>query len=774
MMTEMTRYKHQTDFEDDCSSVGSGRTEDMSTGTTRVRYHMGSHYWRSRTKLEKLLLVGWGVLILTVTILVAIIHSQATKSSHFILTDHDSLFNTCLTEECVMITGRVLERMNLSANPCEDFYSYACGGWIATSIKPEGKPAWGTLGKLASDNQVAIRRALESDSVSPSMSEEKAKLFYRSCLDSNDTIERRGAQPILDILLKIGGWSIYGNWSAKGYDFRRDIILSQVEYNSGALFAWGVAENDKNSNKYVLEFDQGGLLLPARDYYLNESEKAVAEAYVKYMTKIGVLLGAEENQSRVVAEDILAFETELARISTPDDERRDDEKLYHNMTLNELTRSAPFIDWTIFVNSAFKKINQKLYSKEEVVVYAPEYLEQLSQFIFNKTATEQGNTSIHNYLTWHIVKNHIAYLSREFREAYSILEKAQVGISGGEESWRECVAATDAAIGPAVGAMYIRSSFSEQDKKMASEMLEGIRKAFRRGLNSVPWMDGKTKLAALEKADHISDMIGYPEYILDPKELDHKFEDLEFSEDMFFENNMNVTLFKVKENLRRLFEPVNKTKWDMTPPTVNAYYSPTRNSIVFPAGILQPPLFDKRNPPSLNYGAVGVVMGHELSHAFDDQGRKYDKNGNLHSWWEPITTEQFNKRTQCMIAQYSNYSLCDEHLKGRLTLGENIADNGGLKASFQAYSEWAKQHPQHEQMLPGLNLTPPQMFFLGFGQVWCSAMTKEIAHLEILRDSHVLPEFRVRGSLSNSHEFAHAYNCPVGSKMNPKKKCVVW
>ncbi|KAB7498346.1 Endothelin-converting enzyme 1 [Armadillidium nasatum] len=645
----------------------------MSTGTTRVRYHMGSHYWRSRTKLEKLLLVGWGVLILTVTILVAIIHSQATKSSHFILTDHGSRAE----------------------------YDKSHGGVL--------------------------------------------------------------------FLQKIGGWSIYGNWSAKGYDFRRDIILSQVEYNSGALFAWGVAENDKNSNKYVLEFDQGGLLLPARDYYLNESEKAVAEAYVKYMTKIGVLLGAEENQSRVVAEDILAFETELARISTPDDERRDDEKLYHNMTLNELTRRAP-IDWTTFVNSAFKKINRLLSSKEEVVVYAPEYLEQLSQFLFNKTATEQGNTSIHNYLTWHIVKNHIAYLSREFREAYSILEKAQVGISGGEESWRECVAATDAAIGPAVGAMYIRSSFSEQDKKMASEMLEGIRKAFRRGLNSVPWMDGKTKLAALEKADHISDMIGYPEYILDPKELDHKFEDLEFSEDTFFENNMNVTLFKVKENLRRLFEPVNKTKWDMTPPTVNAYYSPTRNSIVFPAGILQPPLFDKRNPPSLNYGAVGVVMGHELSHAFDDQAENMTKNGNLHSWWEPITTEQFNKRTQCMIAQYSNYSLCDEHLKGRLTLGENIADNGGLKASFQAYSEWAKQHPQHEQMLPGLNLTPPQMFFLGFGQVWCSAMTKEIAHLEILRDSHVLPEFRVRGSLSNSHEFAHAYNCPCWIQNEPQKE----
>ncbi|XP_050713079.1 endothelin-converting enzyme homolog isoform X3 [Eriocheir sinensis] len=678
----------------------------------------------------------------------------------------------CLTPECVMVSGAVLSNMNHSVEPCDNFYQYACGGWVAKNPIPEGKPMWGTLNKLAADNNIILRRALESNSTLESKAEEKARIFYKSCIDVNKTIETLGAKPVKSIIENMGGWSITKNWSTANYNLTKDVIASKVTYFSDALFSWRVSEDYKNSSSHVLLFDEGGLGLPARNYYLNESDKDVVDAYVEYITRIGVLLGGQENTSRQAAQGIVEFERKLANISTPDDLRKDDNDHYNPMKIDDLSKLAPFMDWKEFINSAFTEVNIHLHGDRKVVVYAPEFLKNLTIILNETKESEEGIIDLHNYLVWQVVQNHVDFLSQEFQEAAKVMEKALMGVVGTDEVWRECVMQTSNALGKPVGAMFVREAFGKELKKMAKDMINRVRVSFEENLKSVTWMDKETQDKAIEKAMDITEMIGYPDYILRSKELDKEFQSLKIMENTYFQNNINIRKFTMNKELARINKPVNKTRWDMSPPTVNAYYSPSRNDIVFPAGILQAPFFHSKNPKALNYGTVGVVMGHELVHAFDDQGRKYDKDGNLHSWWRNETAEKFNELSHCFEGQYSSYEFLGEHLNGKLTLGENIADNGGLKASYQAYKKWLKEHGP-EESLPGIQ-SNDQLFFLGFAQVWCSAITKEAAHLEILKDSHVPGEFRVFGSLTNSEDFGKAFHCKKGSNMNPKKKCQVW
>ncbi|CAL4079831.1 unnamed protein product, partial [Meganyctiphanes norvegica] len=588
MMTEMTRYKQQTNLEDDdASSVGSARTEELPTGTTHIHYHMGSHWWKSRTGLEKALLVGWFLLLLVVTVLVALLHLQSDTPKlmvHTVLhpsgiSSDSSLINKnqCLSRDCVMIAGDVLSSMDPTVDPCEDFYQYACGGWMTKNPIPEGKPIWGTLNKLSSDNQVIMRHALESSEKAHCDAEEKAKIFYKSCMDANQTIENLGPKPLQELIKKSGGWSVKERWKPPAnYSILDDLIVTKIQYGSSALFSWGVEADDKNSTRHILQFDQGGLTLPARNYYLNESEKAVQNAYVDYISKIVVLLGGIKKIGDEVANDVMEVEKEIAEITMPDDERREDDKLYHLSTLSNLTNMAPFIDWTKFVKTAFQKINKPIFDSEEIVVYAPSFLQNLTNIIDTYSSTTEGKVKLHNYVIWHMAKNYVGFLSRNFRDAAKDLEKAQMGVAGTEEVWRECVAATDAALGPALGAMYVRSAFKGHSKDLAQDMITRIRKSFIESLASVPWMDKLTKKAAIEKATAIYEMIGYPDYILDQTELDKKFADLRIKENEFFANNVRVNTFSIKDHLKRLSKQVNKTRWDMTPPTVNAYYSPTK------------------------------------------------------------------------------------------------------------------------------------------------------------------------------------------------------
>ncbi|GAB6026306.1 Peptidase M13 [Chamberlinius hualienensis] len=782
----MTKYK-RTDFdEDETSSNGSVLTESVipSLGPTRIVYNKGNDLWNSRSLLEKCLIVLSVLLIFVVIILSSLVSFlRKPQPIRVIYVDHHNQTsnttttgsNLCLSPECITVASSIINAMDLKINPCDDFYQYACGGWVKANPIPEGKSIWGTFGKLWQENQLVMKNVLEKNlSATAGSAERKAQIYYLSCMDRNSTIEKLGSKPMIDLIKQIGGWNISGQFDIKKWSLQKTLEIVHNVYNMGGLFSWAVGEDDRNSSTHVMQIDQGGLTLPTRDYYLNKSaDDKVLVAYLTYMTDVGVILGGEENSTRDQMKKVIDLEIEIANITIPSYERRNEEKLYHKMNISDLTHLASFLNWVQYFNSAFKSVNRTIVPSDDIVVYAPDFLTNLTMIIERYHSSDEGKIVLNNYLMWQVIRPLVPALSKPFRDAAKILQKALIGTEGGEEPWRFCVSDTNNVIGFALGAMFVREVFHGESKPVAEEMIEDIRTAFKKNLDQLDWMDSKTKQLAKEKADAISDMIGFPDYILNTSELDKKYADVQFNKSEYFANNIAIIEFDLQKNLERLGKPVNASRWGMSPPTVNAYYTPTKNQIVFPAGILQAPFYDISYPRSLNFGAMGVVMGHELTHAFDDQGGGYDKFGNLHQWWENSTMEQFQKRTQCMVDQYSNYTENGENLNGRQTLGENIADNGGIKAAFKAYEDWILLKGE-ELPLPGVNLTHRQLFFIGFSQVWCSSSTSQATHLQIVNDPHSLSKFRVLGTLKNSYDFANNFNCTVGSSMNPAKKCEIW
>jgi len=772
----MTRYK-KADFEEDISSIGSVQlTEGVSSTATHIRYHTGTSLWKTRTLLEKCLLLGIASLVLVIFVLMMALNASRRDSGLHFLHVNTKEDPYCLTETCIRTAASLISSIDRGVNPCDDFYQFACGNWVKANPIPDGKSMWGTFIKLDQQNQLIVKTSLEKpfDDLK-SKAEKKAKLYYMSCMDVNETIEELGAKPMLDLLKEVGGWNISGEFNISTWNLQRTLHILQNHYNMGGLFSWAVQEDDRNSSLHIIQVDQGGLTLPTRDTYLNTTaNEKILHAYLDYMTEIGVLLGgADRNSTRDQMKAVIQFETRLAEITIPPDERRDEEKMYNLMAIAELQDLAPFMSWIDYFIDALRNVRKKVTDKEKIVVYAPKYLSNLTVVMNDYMATTEGNITINNYLVWQTVRTLTSCLSRPFRDAYKGLRKALVGTEGGEEPWRYCVTDTNNVLGFAVGAMYVREVFQGKSKAMAQEMIDEVKTAFKENLKDLEWMDEETRRLAEEKADAITDMIGFPDYILDPKQLDEKYRDLDVNEDKYFMNNLYANQYTLKQNLMKLGRPVNKTRWNMTPPTVNAYYTPTRNQIAFPAGILQAPFFDVNHQRALNFGAMGVVMGHELTHAFDDQGREYDKFGNMHQWWNNKTIEKFKKQADCVVQQYSKYEANGKHINGKQTLGENIADNGGLKAAFRAYLDWASRNPE-EPPLPALNMTHQQLFFLSFAQVWCSASTEEATNLQVEKDAHATPKFRVVGSLSNFPEFARVYQCTEGSTMNPKEKCEVW
>ncbi|XP_043262342.1 endothelin-converting enzyme homolog isoform X2 [Colletes gigas] len=790
MSVKMMMYK-QAEFEDeDNSSIGSValNSEGISTSATHIRYRSGTSLWRARSTLERCLFIICAGLLLMVVLLSIVISSKNGWNEAQILhvTSHGEVFSRsretlisdgtyCLTEHCVTVAASSINSIDRSVDPCEDFYEYACGGWIKKNPIPDGNSMWGTFSKLEQDNQLVVKNVLEKPmSDMKSKAEKKAKYYFLSCMDANDTIETLGAKPMLDLLDTIGGWNVSGKFNLSAWSLQNSMQLLQNVYNMDGLFTWAVNEDDRNSTRHIIQIDQGGLTLPTADNYLNVTENGkVLLAYLDYMTKIGVLLGGERNSTRSQMREVIEFETKLAKIMTPLEERRDEEKLYNLMSLDELQRKAPFMSWVDYFQNATHLVNKKINSKTMIVNFAPEYFVKLSKLVLEYNETNSGKVVLNNYLVWQTVRSLTGCLSKPFRDAYKGLKKALIGSEGREEQWRYCVSDTNNVMGFAIGAMFVRDVFHGKSKPMAEKMIDQVRRAFTKNLKNLDWMDADTRRAAEEKANAITDMIGFPNFILNPSELDNLYKDLTIKQNEYFQNNIQVNKYNLRKNLEKLDQPVNKTTWIMTPPTVNAYYRPTKNQMVFPAGILQSPFYDMENPNSLNFGGIGVVMGHELTHAFDDQGREYDLHGNLNQWWNNATIERFKNRTECFVEQYNSFEVHGRHVNGRQTLGENIADNGGLKAAYHAYITKPKSY-KDQLPLPGLNLTHRQLFFLNFAQVWCSAATSEAIALQIEKDSHCPPKYRVIGPLSNLPEFATEFNCSNGSRMNPVHKCEVW
>ncbi|XP_037844429.2 endothelin-converting enzyme 2 isoform X2 [Chlorocebus sabaeus] len=674
----------------------------------------------SRTQLE---LVLAGVSLLLAALLLGCLVALGVQSHR------DPSHSTCLTEACIRVAGKILESLDRGVSPCEDFYQFSCGGWIQRNPLPDGRSRWNTFNSLWDQNQAILKHLLENTTFnSSSEAERKTQRFYLSCLQV-ERIEELGAQPLRDLIDKIGGWNITGPWDQD--NFMEVLKAVAGTYRATPFFTIYISADSKSSNSNVIQVDQSGLFLPSRDYYLNRTaNEKVLTAYLDYMEELGMLLGGRPTSTREQMQQVLELEIQLANITVPQDQRRDEEKIYHKMSISELQALAPSMDWLEFLSFLLSPL--ELSDSEPVVVYGMDYLQQVSELI-NRTEP----SILNNYLIWNLVQKTTSSLDRRFESAQEKLLETLYGT------------------------------------KKAEGMIGEIRTAFEEALGQLVWMDEKTRQAAKEKADAIYDMIGFPDFILEPKELDDVYDGYEVSEDSFFQNMLNLYNFSAKVMADQLRKPPSRDQWSMTPQTVNAYYLPTKNEIVFPAGILQAPFYARNHPKALNFGGIGVVMGHELTHAFDDQGREYDKEGNLRPWWQNESLAAFRNHTACMEEQYNQYQVNGERLNGRQTLGENIADNGGLKAAYNAYKAWLRKHGE-EQQLPAVGLTNHQLFFVGFAQVWCSVRTPESSHEGLVTDPHSPARFRVLGTLSNSRDFLRHFGCPVGSPMNPGQLCEVW
>ncbi|XP_025059500.1 endothelin-converting enzyme 1 isoform X5 [Alligator sinensis] len=697
----MSTYKRATlDEEDLVDSIGEGEVYPNGIQVNFRGSGNGKSCWAERTHMEKRLLAL--VVVLAVGVLACVLA--------LVLQYKAKPPQVCLTETCVSVTSSILSSLDRSVNPCDDFFSYACGGWIKANPVPDGHSRWGTFNKLWEHNQAIMKHLLENTTANVSSeAERKAQRYYQSCMNETK-IEELKAKPLMELIKKLGGWNITDPWDKD--NFNETLREVTAHYHVSPFFSVYVSADSKNSNSNVIQVDQSGLALPSRDYYLNKTEnEKVLAGYLNYMVQLGMLLGGRDEEStRQQMQQILDFETALANITIPQEKRRDEEVIYHKMTARDLKSLAPAVDWMPFLTTVFYPV--ELNESEPVVVYAKEYLEQVSTLILNT-----DKCLLNNYMIWNLVRKTSSFLDQRFQDAE---EKFMEVMYGTKKTclprWKFCVSDTDNNLGFALGAMFVKATFAEDSKKIAEEMITEIKMAFKESLANLSWMDEDTRKSAKEKVDAIYDMIGYPKFIMDPKELDKVFNDYEAMSDLYFENVMQFYNFSARVTADQLRKPPSQDQWSMTPPAANAYYSPTKNEIVFPAGILQAPFYTRTSPKSLNFGGIGVVVGHELTHAFDDQGREYDKDGNLRPWWKNSSVEAFKHKTECMVEQYGNYTVNGEAVNGRHTLGENIADNGGLKAAYRAYLNWLKKNG-NEDTLPTLGLTNHQLFFVGFAQV---------------------------------------------------------
>uniref|UniRef100_A0A4W2EWN0 Endothelin-converting enzyme 1 n=1 Tax=Bos indicus x Bos taurus TaxID=30522 RepID=A0A4W2EWN0_BOBOX len=716
----MSTYKRATLDEEDL--VDSLSESDVYPNHLQVNFRgprNGQRCWAARTPVEKRLVVLVALLAAALVACLAVLGIQYQTRTP----------SVCLSEACISVTSSILSSMDPTVDPCQDFFTYACGGWIKSNPVPDGHSRWGTFSNLWEHNQAIIKHLLENSTASVSEAERKAQVYYRACM--NETrIEELKAKPLMELIEKLGGWNITGPWDKDNFQDTLQVVTSH--YHTSPFFSVYVSADSKNSNSNVIQVDQSGLGLPSRDYYLNKTEnEKVLTGYLNYMVQLGKLLGGgAEDTIRPQMQQILDFETALANITIPQEKRRDEELIYHKVTAAELQTLAPAINWLPFLNTIFYPV--EINESEPIVIYDKEYLSKVSTLI-NST----DKCLLNNYMIWNLVRKTSSFLDQRFQDAD---EKFMEVMYGTKKTclprWKFCVSDTENTLGFALGPMFVKATFAEDSKNIASEIILEIKKAFEESLSTLKWMDEDTRKSAKEKADAIYNMIGYPNFIMDPKELDKVFNDYTAVPDLYFENAMRFFNFS----------------WRVTADQLRK--APNRDH-------------------ALNFGGIGVVVGHELTHAFDDQGREYDKDGNLRPWWKNSSVEAFKQQTACMVEQYGNYSVNGEPVNGRHTLGENIADNGGLKAAYRAYQNWVKKNGA-EQTLPTLGLTNNQLFFLSFAQVWCSVRTPESSHEGLITDPHSPSRFRVIGSISNSKEFSEHFHCPPGSPMNPHHKCEVW
>ncbi|XP_062842899.1 membrane metallo-endopeptidase-like 1 [Trichomycterus rosablanca] len=693
--------------------------------------------------------------------------------------------STCTTPDCVTAAARLLQNMDQSVDPCQNFYQYACGGWLERHVIPETSSLHSVFNILRDELEIVLKGVLETESKSDREAFKKAKVLYRSCMNEN-LIEQRDSQPLLKLIDSIGDWPVASDdWNSTADEtwWLEDTLATlNAHYNKKVLLEMFVWPDDRDSSNHIIYIDQPFLGMPSRDLYLNDGNyKKVREAYLQLMVSMAKIAREDRNLTQDdehVWEDmmqVMELEKDIANATSAAEERNDITVLYNKMTLQEVheTYGLNGFNWTRYIQGIMVSVSITVQPEEPIVVYCTPYLEKL-----NDVLSRYDRRTVQNYLVWMLISERVSSLSRRIKDLRAHYRKVLHGTTVEEARWRDCVRYVQSNMENAVGALYVRETFAGDSKRMVGELIKKIQEAYVETLEELNWMDDQSKEKAREKAMAISEQIGYPDYILkeDNDKLDEEYTHLKFSEESYFENileNLQATAQKAHKKLR---EPVDPDLWIIGAAVVNAFYSHNRNQIVFPAGILQPPFFSERQHQALNFGGIGMVIGHEITHGFDDHGRNFDKDGNMYNWWSNYSTEQFDEQSKCMVQQYGKFSwklAGGQNVSGITTLGENIADNGGVRQAYKAYMKWVEKEGE-EARLPGLDMDHKQLFFLNFAQVWCGACRPEYAIQSIKTDSHSPLEYRVLGSLQNFEAFSDAFKCKKGTPMNPEEKCRVW
>ncbi len=638
-----------------------------------------------------------------------------------------------------------------AVSPGTDFYDYATGGWQKANPIPPEYPSWGTFVVLYKENLDRTHKILEeaaADAAAPKGSErQKIGDFYYSGMDTVQ-IEINGYKPLRNELDRIE--------SMRTPDDLRSEIAHLQRMGVRAAFDFESMQDYKNSSQVIGSVSQGGLGLPNRDYYTKDDDKSkdIREKYVAHVAAMLQLIDESPEQAKKDADTIMAMETAMAGASMRPVEMRDPEATYHPMTVKELAALTPDFSWPGYFGDLGRP------GLESINVATPDFFKQ-----FNTLLGERPMADWKTYLRWKLVASAGPYLSSPFVDEGFKFRSQLTGAEKLQDRWERVVGGENWLLGFAVGKEYVKEYFPPESKARVLAILKNIKGALAADLDTLSWMDAPTRKAAQKKLSMIEDKIGYPDKWRD-------YSKLTIDRGPYVLNAMRAREFATARDLDKIGKPVDRSEWFMPPQTVNAYYDPSNNEIVFPAGILQPPFFNPDAPEALNYGAAGMVMGHEITHGFDDQGAKFDGEGNLKNWWSPEDLKRFQAASKCIADQYSTYVVDgDAHVQGDLVTGEAIADLGGMKLAYHAFKAWEAKNPQPE-MTGGF--TPDQLFFLGFARVWATNTRPEAQRMRVMTDPHPPSKFRVNGTVANMPEFAKAFNLPADSPIMSKNRCVIW
>jgi len=644
-----------------------------------------------------------------------------------------------------------------SADPCQDFYQYACGNWVKNNPIPGDQVRWGTFNQLAERNLYLEYKELEAAS-KPSASRTPLEAqfgdFFGACMNK-PLADEQGIKPLLPELQAIDGLS-----SKQELAGLMAKLSTQDSASSPEFFRLGVQQDQKDSSQQIATIFQGGVGLPDRDYYINQDDrsKKILEQYRQHVIAMFKLAGDSPEQAEAEAKSVLAIETAFAKAETARVELRNPKNVYHIMTIDQLKELAPNFEWRTY----FDQVGIGQFSTLNVAT--PDFFKAASAQI-----QDEDLSAWKSYLKWHAIHEAAPFLSSSFvDENFHFYGNELNGQKEITPLWKRCTSLTDRYLGEAVGQDWVKENFPPQDKASMEKLVAALDKALGEDIQQLPWMSDATKKEAELKLSLIRNKIGYPEHWKD-------YSSIKVSPDTLLENVDHAAHFAEQFNFNKLGKPVDESEWGMTPPTVNAYYNPAMNDINFPAGILQPPFYDFSKDPAVNFGGIGVVIGHEMTHGFDDQGSQYDGKGNLREWQTPEDRKAFTERTDCEVKEYGGFeSAPGQNLNGKLTLGENTADNGGLRIAFQAMMDTLQQEGKKAETKKIDGFTPEQRFFISFAQIWCSNQTEQSLRVTAKTDPHSPGKFRTDGSVQNFDEFGKAFNCKKGTPMYPENSCRVW